>query len=67
MVEQLTNLDMLDYAITVNIRPLDVMKEIERRRGRLRKTAEHDPALAQAAHARRDAEEGAKNLAPHVE
>ncbi|MEZ5326980.1 MAG: hypothetical protein R3F19_18170 [Verrucomicrobiales bacterium] len=33
MIGQLTGLDMLDYSITVNIRPLDVMKEIEREEG----------------------------------
>ena len=48
MVEQLTNLDMLDYAITVNVRPLDVMKEIEKEEGayeKLQNTIQHSPKL----------------------
>jgi type IV secretory pathway VirB4 component len=48
MVEQLTNLDMLDYAITVNISPLDVMREIEKEEGayeKLQNTIQHSPKL----------------------
>ncbi len=48
MIEQLTNLQMLDYAITVNIQPLDVMKEIEKEEGayeKLQNTIQHSPKL----------------------
>ena len=48
MVGQLTGLDMLDYSITVNIRPLDVMREIEKEEGayeKLQNTIQHSPKL----------------------
>ncbi len=48
MITQLTGLDMLDYAITVNIRALDVMKEIEKEEGayeKLQHTIQHSPKL----------------------
>ncbi len=48
MIGQLTELDMLDYSITVNIRPLDVMKEIEKEEGayeKLQNTIQHSPKL----------------------
>ncbi|MCB1469111.1 MAG: hypothetical protein KDK08_18655, partial [Rhizobiaceae bacterium] len=48
MIGQLTGLDMLDYSITVNIRPLDVMKEIEKEEGayeKLQNTIQHSPKL----------------------
>ena len=48
MVSQLTGLGMLDYAITVNIRPLDVMREIEKEEGayeKLQNTIQHSPKL----------------------
>ena len=48
MIGQLTGLDMLDYSITVNIRPLDVMREIEKEEGayeKLQNTIQHSPKL----------------------
>ena len=48
MIGQLTGLDMLDYSITVNIRPLDTMKEIEKEEGayeKLQNTIQHSPKL----------------------
>ncbi|MEZ5325763.1 MAG: hypothetical protein R3F19_11960 [Verrucomicrobiales bacterium] len=48
MIEMLTSLPMLDYSITVNIRPLDVMREIEKEEGayeKLQHTIQHSPKL----------------------
>lgn len=48
MMDQLTGLDMLDYSITVNIRPLDVMKEIEKEESqfeKLQRATESSPKL----------------------
>ena len=48
MVGQLTGLGMLDYSITVNIRPLDVMREIEKEESdyeKLQNTIQHSPKL----------------------
>ncbi|NCF88274.1 MAG: hypothetical protein GWQ08_22600 [Verrucomicrobiaceae bacterium] len=44
MMNQLTNLDLLDYSITVNIQALDVMHEIEKEEGayeKLQHTIQH--------------------------
>ena len=48
MISQLTALSMLDYAITVNIQPLDSLKEIEREERdyeKLQNTLQHSPKL----------------------
>ena len=48
MIGQLTGLDMLDYSITVNVSPLDVLKEIEKEEGayeKLQNTIQHSPKL----------------------
>ena len=52
MMSQLTNLDLLDYSITVNIQALDVMHEIEREEGayeKLQHTIQHSPKLRMVA------------------
>ena len=52
MVNQLTSLGMLDYSITVNVWPLDSMKEIEREERdyeKLQNTIQHSPKLRMVA------------------
>lgn len=52
MISQLTSLDMLDYGMTVNIRALDIMREIEREEGayeKLQHTIQHSPKLRMVA------------------
>ncbi len=52
MMSQLTNLDLLDYSITVNVQALDVMHEIEKEEGayeKLQHTIQHSPKLRMVA------------------
>ncbi|MDC3255106.1 hypothetical protein OAV21_01755 [bacterium] len=52
MISQLTNLDLLDYSIVVNIQALDVMHEIEKEEGayeKLQHTIQHSPKLRMVA------------------